>query len=237
MPHNKELRVQPARELRVQTSPDGSRTISGYAAVYNSDSVGLPWTERVAPGAFRDALSGTADVICLRDHRQELLMGRTLANTLTLTDDAVGLRFVCRLPPTSQAADLAESISRKDLDGVSFGFSVPNGGDSWSKDGQGKLTRTLNKVTLYEISPCSFPAYPSTSVSVRTCPPELRSFMQSRSEDDGECECDCPECMLGDCADCSNPDCESEHCIHGENSVRSMDLWQLSMRLAIATRL
>jgi HK97 family phage prohead protease len=154
MPNKREIRFQPARELRVQTSPDGSRTISGYAAVYNSSSVGLPWIEKVAPGAFADALKADADVLCLRDHKQEILLGRTTARTLTLTDDTVGLRFSCKMPQTSQASDLAESIDRKDLDGVSFGFSVVDGGDTWSKDSAGNPA-----------APCRFYQSQRTAVS------------------------------------------------------------------------
>ena len=232
MSNHRELRYQPAKELRVQTSLDGSRTITGYAAVYNSASVGLPWTEKVAPGAFSDALRPNADVLCLRDHQQEILLGRTKAGTLTLTDDTVGLRFSCKLPLTNQASDLAASIERGDLDGVSFGFSVPTGGDTWSNNGVGNITRTLLKVNLYEISPTSFPAYPSSSVSVRSCPPELRGLIRSQSDDEDECDCDCPECLDGDCENCSDDDCTDPNCDHNERSVRN----QMYMRLALALR-
>jgi hypothetical protein len=49
---------------------------------------------------------------------------------------------------------------------MSFGFSVPQGGDSWSTDG---AERTLNSVRLHEVSLVAFPAYSSTAgtVSVR----------------------------------------------------------------------
>jgi HK97 family phage prohead protease len=234
----KELRFISARELRVQTSPDGSRTIGGYAAVYNEPSVGLPWIEKVAPGAFADALKPNSDVLCLRDHKQEILLGRTTSRTLILSEDEVGLRFECKLPNTTQASDLAESIERGDLSGVSFTFASVKGGDTWTRSGAGDLIRTLSKVTLYEVSPCSFPAYPSTSVSLRSCPPELRSLVSSEDEDDEEdgCTCECTQCTDGDCAACSNPDCDDEDCAHGEDYSRSVCLWQLKTRLAIAKR-
>jgi HK97 family phage prohead protease len=240
MPHKKELRYQAAKELRVQSGPDGSRTISGYAIRYNEPSLDMGFTEIVAPGAVTDSLKQSPSVLCLRDHDPTLLMGRTTAKTLSLTEDANGLRFVCKLPNTTQANDLAESIERGDLDGVSFGFNVPSGGDKWASDSKGNVTRTLLKINLSEISPCSFPAYPSTSVSIRSCPSELRSLLK-RSEDDedddDECECDCPECLAGDCADCSDPDCTDEDCEHGDDSARSLELWKLELRIALAARL
>jgi len=62
------------------------------------------------------------------------------------------------------------------------------------------------------------------------------------SDDDGdgdedECDCDCPECLAGDCADLpATLTCDSDDCEHGENSARSVDLWRLNTRLAIAKR-
>jgi hypothetical protein len=48
---------------------------------------------------------------------------------------------------------------------MSFGFNVIK--DSWSRDGQ---TRTLESVRLFETSIVSFPAYPSTTATVRSQP-------------------------------------------------------------------
>jgi uncharacterized protein len=221
----------------VQTSADGSRTISGYAIRYNEPSSDLGgFIEIVAPGAVTDSLKTSPDVLCLRDHKQDILLGRTKAKTLELTEDSSGVRFVCKLPATSQAADLAASIDRGDLDGVSFGFTTVK--DKWTSDASGNVIRTLLQLQLFEVSPCSFPAYPSTSVSIRSCPAELRSLLRSRSEDDDEdeCDCDCAECLDGNCEDCSNPDCDDPNCEHGENSARSLELWKLETRIAIAKR-
>jgi len=43
---------------------------------------------------------------------------------------------------------------------MSFGFSVPRDGDSWSDDGK---QRTLNEVRLHEVSIVAFPAYTGTA--------------------------------------------------------------------------
>lgn len=48
---------------------------------------------------------------------------------------------------------------------MSFGFSVPPGGDSWSDDGK---VRELRQIRLHEVSIVSFPAYEATSATVRS---------------------------------------------------------------------
>jgi HK97 family phage prohead protease len=238
-----EIRYTAAKELRVQTSADGSKTISGYAAVFNSKSLPLPFTEIIAPGAFTKSLRDSPDVLALRDHDPKILLGRSKSGALSLTEDSVGLRFSCKLPNTTQAADLAESIQRGDLDGVSFGFTTDE--DSWTGDGEGNVIRTLLAVTLFEISPCSFPAYPASSVSIRSCPSELRAKLKltKRTNDEG-CNCDCDSCLDDDCENCSMDDCDDYECAENgcpaqngdDRSIRSLEDVKRYMRLQIALR-
>ena len=197
----------PTRELRVKTDADGTRSVGGTLP-YNSASSGLPWVETIAPGAFATALESGADVLCLRDHNPSLLLGRTLAGTLDLSDSAEGLQFRCRLPNTSTANDLAESIARRDITGVSFGFVCTD--DKWADDRNGNVTRVLRAVELFEVSITSFAAYPDSSVSLRSVPQAFRSLLK-RSNADG-CDCDCDACIDGDCGECENEECDDPEC-------------------------
>jgi len=226
----------PGRELRVQTSADGSRSIVG-SIPYNSRSAGLRWIETVAPGAFAGALKAGADCLLLRDHDPSILLGRTLSKTLTLTDSADGLQFRCLLPNTTQAADLLESLSRKDITGVSFGFSVTD--DTWADDGAGNLQRTLNAVMLYELSVCSFPAYPDSIVSIRSIPTALRPLLRSKRSNQDGCDCTCDECSMDDdCESCSMDDCEDPDC--ADNGCPAQDdddeRSRMQMRVELARR-
>jgi HK97 family phage prohead protease len=165
-------------ELRVATSADGTRTISGLIP-YNSESVDIcGFRELIAPGALASAFDDSADVLALRDHDPKLLLGRTKSGTLQLTDSAEGLRYTIKLPNTTVGNDLAESISRGDLDATSFGFRCLN--DSWAATEDGTVIRTLLQVELIEVSPCSFAAYPDSAVSLRSAPPEIRSRIEQR---------------------------------------------------------
>jgi uncharacterized protein len=235
--HKREVRYLPARELRIATAADGTKTLSGYAIVFGVRSVNLGGFVEVVDRKAVSTSLRAQDILCLNNHNSSQPLARTSAGTLKLSTDSTGVAFACSLDTrSSYANDLAISVERGDTRGCSFGFQTNK--DTWTNE-QGTLLRTLNDIEVLEISVCSSPAYPQTAVSVRSIPKELRSLLKrsmNDDEDDDECECDCPECKDGDCADCSDPDCEDPNCDHGENSARSIDLWKLNMQLAIAQR-
>lgn len=159
-----ETRAFEVELLEVRAAGDGM-TFSGYAAVFNSPSEPLPFVETISPGAFTRTLSARNNVRMLVNHNPEKVLGSTRAKTLRLTQDDKGLRAEADLPDTSYARDLSVSMQRGDINSMSFGFTVPRGGDSWSSDGS---QRTLTEVRLHEVSVVTFPAYPRTSAQVRS---------------------------------------------------------------------
>jgi HK97 family phage prohead protease len=164
---NKMLEQRTALEtIELRQEGDGM-TFSGYAAKFDSPSQPLPFTEIIKPGAFKRSLASRNDVKLLWNHDSSLVLGSTRAGTLTLVEDAVGLRVTAKLPQTTAGRDAAELLKRGDVNSMSIGFSVPQGGDTWSEDGN---TRKLNSVRLFECSIVAWPAYESTtgSTSVRS---------------------------------------------------------------------
>lgn len=161
-------------ETRASGNDDTVRSISGYAARFEKLSVDLGgFREKIAPGAFSGSLK--RDVVALWSHNIDIVLGRRSNNTLTLEEDESGLRFSLELPDTQAGRDAFTSIKRKDVRGMSFGFSVPPKGDDWEVQNDKSLIRTLRKVDLFEVSPTAFPAYPQTSVSARG---EIRSLQE-----------------------------------------------------------
>ena len=61
--------------------------------------------------------------------------------------------------------NLYERVSRGDVDQCSFGFNVLDETTEWREDGTVKWT--VNKVKLWEVSPCTFPAYEQTGIQAR----------------------------------------------------------------------
>ncbi|WP_267351299.1 HK97 family phage prohead protease [Sphingomonas sp. GM_Shp_2] len=151
------LERRQATELRTT-----GRKLEGYAATFNSEARIGSFSETILPGAFRAALAG--DVLALLDHDVGKVLGRTRSGTLRLVEDTRGLHFSLDLPDTSLGRDILALAERKDLGGMSFGFNVPKGGQSWAGE-----KRTLSAIGLKEISVISaWPAYPDTSLALRS---------------------------------------------------------------------
>lgn len=155
-----ETRVQ-VTDFEVRETDDGMK-FSGYAAVFNSPSEPLPFIERIAPGAFKRAIDSRNDIKLLWNHDTSEVLASSRAKTLQLRETDRGLYAEAILPNTTRGRDTAELIRRGDVDSMSFGFSVPAGGDEWSADGS---ERTLKSVRLHEVSIVAFPAYSGTAGS------------------------------------------------------------------------
>lgn len=154
------------QDFECREADNGGMTFRGYAAVFNSDSEPLPFIERIAPGAFDRTLKSRNNVKMYLNHDSTLVLASTRAKTLRLTVDGKGLLADADLPNTTYARDLSELIKRGDVDSMSFGFSVPRGGDTWNDEG---TRRELREVRLHEVSVVTgFPAYKATSASLRS---------------------------------------------------------------------
>jgi hypothetical protein len=161
-----EFRSVTLGNLDVTDDEDMPRTFRGYAAVFNAESEPLPFIETIRPGAFRRSLNSGREIRMFVNHNSDMVLGSTRSGTITLTEDERGLLVEGTLPDTTYGRDLSILMRRGDVHSMSFGFSVPKGGDAWSGDGQ---TRELQEVVLHEVSVVTgFPAYPDTSATVRS---------------------------------------------------------------------
>ena len=152
-------------ELREGPTGDGM-SFTGYAAVFDSDSEPLPFIERIAKGAFKKSLKSRMPIKMYMNHDSSMLLASTRSRTLRLQEDSKGLKVEADLPDTTVGRDLSVLMKRGDVDSMSFGFSVPSGGDKWSDDG---MSRELRQVRLHEVSVVTgFPAYTATSATVRS---------------------------------------------------------------------
>ena len=163
----KELRILKTAELRVTRNGDELPKIEGYAAVFNKNSEDMGFIERIAPGAFKNALK-TSDVRALFNHDSNIILGRKSSGTLELKEDKKGLFMSVTPPDTQLVRDMVLSpIERGDVTQQSFGFTVQS--DDWDYRDNEPSIRTITEIReLFDVSPVTFPAYPDTAVALRS---------------------------------------------------------------------
>ena len=153
--------------VQMQARSEGSEpVIACHFAVFNSPTELWPGCiEQIAPGAFASSL--TRDVRALIDHETRLVLGRTVAGTLTLQEDNTGLYGEIKINEhDTDAMNLYARVQRGDVSQCSFGFDITAEDYVVSPDGQ-TCTWTIRDTILYEVSIVTFPAYEATSAIAR----------------------------------------------------------------------
>lgn len=163
-----EWRFLPLEGAEVRASGEG-RKLNGYAAVFNTEAViwGL-WREEVAPGAYAKTIK-EADIRALWNHDTNIVLGRNKAGTLELAEDDKGLRVEIDPPDNEWGRPVVDAVQRGDVTGMSIAFRVIK--EEWykpPKDSKELPKRTIKEAKLYEVSPVTFPAFESTSISARS---------------------------------------------------------------------
>lgn len=163
--------------VRVSKRENGASVIEGYAAVFYRE--GDPGTEfalwddlieRIMPGAFDRAIREGDDVRGLFNHSPSEVLGRSVAKTLRLSVDQIGLRYEIDLPDTQRARDVAVSIERGDISGSSFAFASER--IVWVQE-EKRMIRQVESVRLFDVGPVTYPAYEGTSTGVRSSDVEV----------------------------------------------------------------
>lgn len=166
------------------------RTLRGYAAVFNEDTVISSmfegrFKERIDPGAFKKTLRESKPIMQW-NHGNDPAVGQIPIGVYDrLEADDHGLDVEGRLHSDPVSERVREAIASGAVTGMSFKFQVIR--DEW-RDASGKIirdknklfnllygddenempSRTIKEVRLFEAGPVSTPAYGGTSVGVRS---------------------------------------------------------------------
>ena len=150
------------------TVDNESRTVEGYAMLFDTPSTGLSFTEVIERGAL-DGVLAKSDVFALLNHNQNrgiLARSNKGKGSLMLTVDQKGLKYRFEAPNTPIGEELLENLKRGEIDSSSFAFTVEK--DTWERGSDGKTKRTIQKIAeLYDVSPVYNAAYSKTSVYKR----------------------------------------------------------------------
>ena len=164
----KELRFVRS-DIKIEFS---ERIVSGYAIRFMEESVDLGgFIERIHPEAISIDQIRNSDIFALFNHEDGMVLGRTGAGTLKLDLREDGLYYEISVPNTVAGNELLEHITRGEMYGTSFAFSLPSdgSGEVWSKGEDGNIYRDITNIEfIWEISPVFTPAYPTTTVSARS---------------------------------------------------------------------
>lgn len=160
----KEIRVL-SSSVEVREAENKNPVIEGYAAVFNDETViGGQFAERVAPGAFEGARMDNTVALFNHDINQPLAR---VGRGLEISVDKRGLKYRFEVGNQSYAKDLVENIRMGNVSTSSFGFTVRD--DEWERRDDGVNLRTIKEVDLlFDVSPTTQGAYPTTEVGLRS---------------------------------------------------------------------
>lgn len=164
--------------------------VQGEAAVFDQETVIGSWfREKVAPGAFKRVLSENPDVVAALNHNWDKVLGRTTSGTLRLTETDRALLYEIDINTEDpEAVSIYQKIKRGDVTQSSFAFTVRS--EEWTNPERGKETLPLRTITevdqLFDVAPCTFGAYPQTSVSARSRSKELQGKTAQADSDGSE---------------------------------------------------
>ncbi|MBO7088292.1 MAG: HK97 family phage prohead protease [Lentisphaeria bacterium] len=175
MKSDREYRNIQVQDLETRSAEDGGMFVEGYATTFNQPyrlcgDEQITVNEQIDRGAFAE--TDMSDVIMQYDH-QGRVFARMSNGTLQLSQDDHGLKILADLGGTEIGRQLFEEIRGGYTNKMSFGFTVPEGGDvrtrSKGEDGHITILRTITKVgKLYDVSAVSLPANDATEISSRT---------------------------------------------------------------------
>ena len=159
---------------------EDSRTIEGYAVVFNERSLFLPdWNkgrmveEVMMPGSITEELIAKSDVIANIDHDNSRMVARSVngEGSLSLSVDERGVYFRFDAPNTPDGETVLQGVRRGDYRGCSFAYTCDEDtGVHYEKNDKDSraLIRYVDEVNgLYDVSVVIHPAYPQTNVDSR----------------------------------------------------------------------
>lgn len=179
---------------------ENSRTIEGYAVVFNERSVFLPdWgkgrmvEEVMMPGSITEELIAKSDVVANIDHDNSRMVARSVngEGSLRLSLDEHGLKFSYEAPLTNDGETVLQGVRRGDFRGCSFAYTCDEDtGVHYEKNDKDSraLIRYVDEVNgLYDVSVVIHPAYPQTNVDSRAAVLDgalLRGMIEQEQENE-----------------------------------------------------
>ena len=161
------------RSVEFRMSESDGRTLEGYAAVFDSPTVINSFeghfVEVIERGAFARTVRNNPKPVLQFDHGTHPLIGGMPIGTIQeLREDDQGLFVRAHLSDSFLTEPVRVAIADGALRGMSFKFTIPEGGVTVTRGDDNLEIHTLTDVNLHELGPVVWPAYADTSVGVRS---------------------------------------------------------------------
>lgn len=171
-------------DVSVRSSVEGAGElppITGLAAAY-FDPTNMEGTEyrvrhnlveRIPAGLLDEHVSADQEILGLRDHDENLFLGRRTSKTLQTQLTKRGLEYEIRTPDTTEGRDTLTLIQRGDISGSSFSMLRAKAMLHVEKrSGEVVYVRTIQSIQgIHDLGPVLYPAYTGTSAQIgaRSC--------------------------------------------------------------------
>lgn len=164
----KEIRTVEIRAGDQSADQETALILTGTPIVFDTPTTindpGGSYTEIISRGALDNA--DLTDSRLLVNHDMTRIPLARTPKTMQFELDPVGLKMTAELSNTEDGRTAYQAVKRGDLTGMSFAFTVPDGGDTYDPKTN---TRTINQIAkVYEVSLVNFPAYQTASVEARS---------------------------------------------------------------------
>jgi HK97 family phage prohead protease len=157
-------------EVRAEQNDDNGTYITGRPIVYDSAYDNGYFIETIQRGALDE--TDLKDVRFLVNHDlRKIPLARSRRNNknstmqLSVDDGGLSIRANLDVEHNKDAEALYSAVSRGDISGMSFMFSIDD--EEWSDLNTDKPKRTITKIgTVIEVSAVTLPAYEDTEINV-----------------------------------------------------------------------
>lgn len=163
---NKRNSYRTAQFKTREETETGDLILSGYFIKFDEVTELWPGYFEVIKREGVEKAIQSADIRALFNHDDSLVLGRTGNGTVTLGVDDIGLFgdiIINKEDP--QAIGAYARVQRGDVIGCSFGF-IPIKIETEER-ADGSYLDTILELEIFEVSPCTFPAYPQTEIAAR----------------------------------------------------------------------
>ena len=170
-------------EVRAEQNEEHGSFLTGRPIVYNART-NLGWYDEIIAAGALDA-TDLRDVRFLVNHNTDMIplarsRNNNASSTMQMSVDESGMEIRVDLDTenNAEAKSLYSAVSRGDISGMSFMFTVDE--DGWDDIDSEHPTRTIRAISrVFEVSAVTFPAYEQTSIQARGLSDALESARTS----------------------------------------------------------